>query len=378
MESYGTANPGPARLSNGITVDVEPFTADGRFLFRFFRGLERVGGDLGSGTIELGLGNIDHDQAEALFARQNTIHLVISQDDPVRKMEVFGWIVQKTWGREKSVMSLDFVVSPRSGPEVRREFWATPGSDTWPGASEALTAAWPGFRVDTEPEPGIPATRVAETKHAFLCRLLYSWKPKTVFGFGLTGGFVKDIYGTDWATGEPEPSRELAGGSVVQSGDSLVRMTYNRGLYQGIRDTTKETGSAGFGTELTDGVHRIYRKEVARAHRVYRENMRLMGSGLFSTKTVRYTDNLPAWRLGDLLTYGERRESSPPVGTGGAELTDWLVTEMYYFVAAPGSGCTDESGATFSVVTTIRGTQDITGTRLPGGPECDPGKNEGL
>lgn len=337
-----------------LNVSVEPWFCLG-FTLKTLRMDESVGGDLAIGTVLLE--GYQKNLTDQWLNLSNNLIIKLQDTKNNQYYEIYGYIVEKQL--LGGFVQLDFNVYPLVGREfdtVPRISKLTSGADGLLGILKKLYQYPDNFNTqeilnrnincksDINQCPDI--YQIGETDHSLMTKLLYSYRQQCVFGFGLEGMFVKEIK-TPALEERKEPNIICLDGEVNQV--TPIFINYEPQLYQVVQDFKNNSQHLGCSIVGQDN-YTMFNKSFEKLKKNYLFNKNYLKTRLYSSCDVVYYGGLPRFRIGETILYANPKEPE-------SERLLYLVTSNSYYI----SNCdeSDEFGQKVSVVSTIRGIQDL-------------------
>ena len=368
-------------LSNKIHIKIDPFGPE-KFKFIYFEVDEWIGGKLPEGRLQLRATELP--AQDKVIEKTNFFKIIIEQDDPVDKYEIYCYITERNWSPENGNFLVKFVCVPNTKDGKNGKFYTKTKRRKFKGKpiKDVIKEVWgtsdtPGFRWKTDANP--PAEDWSQdrwTDLEFLKRLCISVKKKTLYCFDVEGLMIKDIY---WKKDrvypdKPEPYRVVKGYASHQPIQDNINSRYNPKLYRDIENACTDGEyaygreiSKNFDLEIHEDTYRIYHSDINTRSNIYKYNVRLLETNLYNGVVLRYTDNLPPLRLMDTIKYGKGNEREEPT------ISTYMVTNVHFFISGD-EAHRDEYGSTCSFEFVLRGTVDVNGQELPDSESQDPGQ----
>ena len=364
MDSNNIALPGTQ-----IVVEISPYDLLG-YEFHTLSLFEEIGGKLVQGKLSMAPKQL-HQEIEDQQAVYNWNSVYISIKDYSNEISyyIFGWITRKE--TIEKMLCIDFISFPyyKGGDTYCRQFLTLTKSKYYKierqGAEEGLKqlvcSIWKG-PWQREPWPDIRCTSVSnnllpeyiwqrnESDYAFLNKILYSYKENSIFGYGLSGLFIKDIIS------ENEPNK-LVLGQVETTQETGFSRNFEYRLHQKHQNPWEQQGESEedtgqFSVLTHDSDYSILSKDFSAMLYNYRQNNMIMKTRFFSSFQTYTVHQLPQSKLGECVSYTQKVD-----GENNKEGL-FINSSNQYFFANPMSGDRDHHGNIFSVTSIYRGIED--------------------
>lgn len=330
------------KSSYGINIDFEPWFSNGYRLVNL-KIREELGGALASGSIRLEqrgeLANLKliTDQYTGLITitRSNN-----NEEEILFKFEVF--IINRTY--EKNYILLDFYCI------ADKSFYVDLMSLRYNNITDALNSLYPkssssggnleiDIRCESDITNEIPIIQFNETKHALCTKLASSFKKDCIFGFGFSGFFIKDILGIN-SFGKEEKVNELPkiiGNLGVVRENSFI-LPYTSILFKNI-EKPWELEKYNNSLSVYNNTIQLYNNYIIVGNYIsplienYIHNITRYSTNMYSSTNI-VINNIPEFRLGDVIEFIDEKEELTNKDTIKFPLKIFLVCSNEFFITA--------------------------------------------
>lgn len=338
---------GKLTSANDVTVEFLPWT-DKKCRITRLQVIEKLGGDIPNGEIDMILGN--DDETEKLITDQNTGTISITDEKKYGLSYKFDIYITKREFYE-NILNIKFIVTKDL------EFFTKRITTTYQGGIKStIESIYSAGPIDIRIDPSVSDTILyqnCETNYEFCKRLCYSYKNKSVFAFGWDGLLLKDMCGDFDSQGNVEPCLELETDRLASQSETY-NLEYDKNVnyksfsaWEDKEDST--TGNTDFSELQSKNAkvmmnykkYRVLGKEQSEYIDNYWNNIDLMRSSGYSFFKIVQTD-MPHYKLGDVVIY--KRASQEKI----LPWKNYLITSNEFFFSTDANKLMDENGLRFS------------------------------
>ena len=283
--------------SSGISIEFTPWTDHG-FVVDSLHMYEKIGGELGMGTLELIFpespenNELITEEQGGLITIEDTKESGVSYSIPI-------FITERHYF--KNTVTLKFVCCED------KKFFMDPISITYSDIGNALSTLYPGnkdIRTDSDVNNNVEVYQINETDMDFCTTLAYSYKRNAIFAYGWAGFMIKDLVGIN-SQGKDENNNELyIVGQGFMENANPYSLNYNKYLLYEPQDLWegKEEKPVNLGSIKNYNDYIITGTDYYKLHENRMYNQRLMNSNLYTSFIIVGAD-IPDYKLGDIVTY---------------------------------------------------------------------------
>lgn len=364
-----------------ITVEIIPYLFLG-YKVHTLQLFESIGGNISRGELVIELTTDIREDTKDMAAIYDWDIVEIKIDDGQTDVsyDIFGWVMSRE-SIPNDCIKITFYVYPlkEGEPFKNREFFTCPQVTCYPTYKQPkqlnniIQQLWNGdkaFEIRCESDlTELPSYiwQRNETNCQLLTKILYSYKKNSIFGYSLSGGFIKDIIGKDWMN-RTEPCVMQVGQHESEQSTGLSRNTEYL-LHQKFQDpwenidSTQHPGSdksTNIIISTVDGYRYLYTtQEWNQMQTNYRFNKKNLDTSFYSSLEINTPNQLPRFKLGDTIVYTHIKD-----GSKNKEKI-FMVSSNQFYIAAPDVEDTDQWGNKFSVTSVLRGLEENHSSMFP-------------